>query len=185
MIQCNSWQWFNDPLIQKEMLVWAWESAPRCAGIPAGTDNCFCAGDTAKFCLCAFSDCGHISSPAAATVSWWQFLFTENNPHGQRVGGKCQMINVSWKEMSQHTSIKKSHGEILYIKYPATFIIGFANVENQYNPCHQKKKVLKHFFIFVDKNSVLTFVVCEMEIFFWVLWSCWNSQSNPTRPIQL
>lgn len=53
------------------MLVWAWESAPRCAGIPAGTDNCFCAGDTAKFCLCAFSDCGHISSPAAATVSWF------------------------------------------------------------------------------------------------------------------
>lgn len=49
----------------------------------------------------------------------------------------------------------------------------------------EKKKVLKRFFIFVDKNSVLTFVVCEMEIFFWVLWSCWNSQSNPTRPIQL
>lgn len=49
----------------------------------------------------------------------------------------------------------------------------------------RKKKVLKRFFIFVDKNSVLTFVVCEMEIFFWVLLSCWNSQSNPTRPIQL
>lgn len=95
------------------------------------------------------------------------------------------MINVSWKEMSQHTSIKKSHREILYIKYPATFIIGFANVGNQYNPCHQKKKVLKCFFIFVDKNSALTFVVCEMEIFFWVLWSRWNSQSDPTRPIQL
>lgn len=42
---------------------------PKCAGIPAGKDKCFRAGDTASFCLRPSRDSGDISSPTAAAVS--------------------------------------------------------------------------------------------------------------------
>lgn len=46
--------------------------------------------------------------PRAAIVSWWQSLFTENNPDGQRLVGKGQMINVSSKaKCQQPTFLKK------------------------------------------------------------------------------